>query len=447
MRKGNSIDMLNGPLAGKLFVFALPVAIAGILQQLFAATDSMVAGQMVSNSALAAVGASMPVVNILTNVFIGLSVGANALMASHIGGGRPERLQEALHTTIALGLTCGVAMLCAGVALAQPVLELIQTPSDVLGQAVLYLRIYFLGSPFVLLYNFGSAVLRSRGDTRRPTAALAVGVVVNVVLNVACVQLLGWGLAGIAASTTVANGISCAMVLVLLMREEGNFKLRWKRVRVHAKAAKSILAIGVPAGLQVAVFSLANICVQSGINGFGSEAIAGSAAELNYEFVSYYFAVGFGQAAVTFVAQNRAARQYDRCKKAVRLCMVLSMVCAVIPSIIFTVWSPFYIGIFTTNAVAVDYGCRRMVYIEMLEVLTCTYEVPAGAMRGMGQSVLPAVITVVGSCVLRFIWMFWVFPQVGTYESIMVVYPISWVVTGGAMIAAYFAVRKRKLHC
>ena len=436
------VDMTHGPLVGKILLFAFPLALSGILQQLFNSADAAVVGQFVSDDALAAVGANGSIIGLLVNLFTGLSVGANVVVSIFVGTENHEKAHEAAHTSLALSLICGFVLLVLGFFAAGPMLALIDTTDEVMSLAVIYLRIYFCGMPFSMFYNFGSAVLRSKGDTRWPLYALLVSTVVNLALNLLFVCVFGWGVAGVAVATVIANAVSASIVFAVLRHEGGDFRLEFRDLNLNRAHLAQIAKIGLPAGLQGVVFSLSNFCIQAAINSFGAGAMAGSSGALNYELFSYYLVNAFAQTAVTFTSQNYALRQYDRCDRVLKICFVGGIASAGASIAVFVGFANAFVGIFATEAAAIAYGVVRMVYVEAFEFLTTTYEVPAGAMRGMGHSMLPAIITLCGSCLLRFVWVYLVFPHFGSWQSLMLVYPVSWVVTGTVMLIAYTMVRK-----
>lgn len=439
----NEIDMLHGPLLGKIVLFALPLALSGVLQQLFNSVDAVVAGQLIGAVALAAVGSNSVVITLFLNLFVGLAVGANAVIARYIGEGSRGRIQDAVHTIVVLSLISGVILIVVGLAASKPLLVLIDTPANVLNQAVLYLRIFFLGMVFIMFYNFGSAVLRSKGDTKRPLYALILSGLVNVVLNLAFVLIVPWGVAGLAIATVISNGVAAAMVCYWLMNEDETFRFYPRQLRVNGNCMKAVLAIGLPAGIQGVVFSLSNVCIQGGINSFGAAAVAGNSAAMNAEFISYFFITAFVQAAVTFVAQNHAAGNVERCKRSAAICMACAVAVGAFTNMLFILGGNILLGIFTADAAAITFGWVRLLHVEICQFMVCSYEVTAGAMRGLGSSMLPASITIVGTCLLRFAWVFWVFPIYGTFGWLLWVYPVSWVVTGVSMVVAYFIVSRR----
>lgn len=442
-KKTNSIDMLHGPLALKIVQFAIPLALAGVLQQLFNSADAAVAGRFVGSEALAAIGGTTPVVMLLISLFTGLSVGTNVLVALRIGQGHPEKIDAAVHTSIFVAIASGIILLVLGIAFVEPLLALIAMPEDAFAPAVLYLDIFFIGMPFSMIYNFGSAVLRSKGDTQRPLYALIVAVLLNVGLNIAFVTIVPWGIAGVAIATDISNAVSASMIMWFLMHEEGPYRFRWRQLRATKAELLVILKIGVPAGLQGVVFSLSNVVIQAGINSFGTASTAGVAAALNFEFYTYFLINAFTQAAVTFIGQNYAACQLDRCDRIFRLCLVFAMGSVMALNAVWLGLGENALRIFTNDDAAIEYALMRWWYGMAFQFLAATYEVTAGTMRGMGWSMTPTVIIILGSCVLRIVWVIAVFPLYGTFPSLVIIYPITWAVTGIAMFITYYFVRKR----
>lgn len=445
-RESGGIDMLHGPLLQKIFLVALPLAASSILQQLFNSADVAVVGRFAGSQALAAVGSNGPVINLFLNLFVGLAVGANVIIARYIGQHREEEVHEAVHTAIAVALASGVILMVMGVVAAGWILELMNTPDDVIALAAVYLRIYFLGMPFIMLYNFGAAILRSKGDTKRPLYSLIVSGVVNVALNLVLVIVFRLGVAGVAIATVTANGISAGIVVWFLMHEERMFRLEWRSIAVKKEHLGRIFLIGAPAGLQGMVFSLSNICIQTAINGFGSNASAGSSAALNFEYFSYFVISAFAQTAVTFVSQNYGAGEYRRCRKAFRCSIFLGMsICAAMCAV-FLLARQYVIRFYTDDPAVIEYAVTRMMLVCTLECLTGVYEISGAALRGMGRSLFPALLTVLGSCVFRIVWIYTVFAKWHSYEVLMLVYPVSWIITGAAVLGTYEAVSRRMLR-
>lgn len=435
--KTKEMDMLNGGLAGKLILFAIPLAFSGILQQLFNSADVAVVGRFAGSAALAAVGSCVALVGIFVNLIIGLAVGPNAALANLIGQGQRDRISRMVHTILTFGMILGVVLMGLGFLTARTVLEASGTPESVINEALLYIRIYFIGIPFMTIYNFGAAILRSYGDTKRPMYYLVLSGTVNVILNLVFVICFGLGVEGVAISTTISNMLSTALVLVHLHRKEDEFRFRFHKMHIEWKDLKRVLMIGIPAGIQGAIFSVSNVFIQSGINSFGEDAIAGSSLALNFEYFTYDIANAFAQAAVTFTSQNFGAGNLKRCKKIFWLCMLFGMGFTEILSIVFMVWDDFFVSIYTISDAVAVYGLIRMHHVCSLEGLTATYEVESAALRGMGKSLEPSIITILGTVVFRMIWLVTIFKWIPTYDMLMNVYIASWVFTGGLIFIVY----------
>lgn len=439
------IDMTRGPLLGKILLFALPLAASSVLQQLFNSVDVAVVGRFVGDDALAAVGNNGPVINIIVNLFVGLGMGANVVVASLIGQGKTEEIGGAVHTVVAVSLVSGAVLLALGVVLAPAVLAAISTPADVLPLASRYLRIYFCGMPFAMFYNFGSAVLRARGDSLRPLLCLVVSGVANAALNLVLVIAFGMGVEGVAVATVASNAVSAAMVLRFLRTEPLPFRLDFRRLAVRRRHLVWMARVGIPAGLQGMVFSFSNLSIQSAINSFGREAMAGSAAALNYEYFTYFVVAAFSQTAVTFTSQNYGAGELSRCRRVFWLCLSCSLAATAAECAVFTVFRGFFMSVFTESPAALDYAVRRTLRVEAFESMPALYEVPAGCLRALGRSMLPSVLVLLGSCALRLGWLAAVFPLSRSWETLMSVYPVSWLVTGTAVLAAYALVSRKVL--
>lgn len=420
--------MLNGKLAGKLILFAIPLAFSSILQQLFNSADVAVVGRFAGDSALAAVGSCVALVGIFVNLIVGLSVGPNAALATLIGQKKREQIGGTLHTILTFGAILGFILMCLGMLSARTILELSGTPDSVLDQALLYIRIYFLCIPFMTIYNFGSAILRSFGDSKRPMYYLIVSGTVNVILNLVLVICFHLDVAGVAIATVISNILSAAMLIIYLHRRQDEFQFRVRDMRIEKTALQKILLIGVPAGIQAAIFSVSNVFIQSGINSFGEDAIAGSSLALNFEYFSYDITSAFAQAAVTFTSQNYGAGNIKRCKRIFLLCLLFGFGFTELLSIIFMIWDDFFVSIYTTSSAVAAYALIRLHHVCSLEGLAATYEVESAALRGMGKSLEPSIITILGTVVFRLIWMVTIFKQVPTYAMLMNVYVASWLV-------------------
>lgn len=443
MAQKNQIDMLNGPLLKKILLFSLPLAASSVLQQLFNSIDVAVVGRFVGREALAAVGANSPVISLLINLFVGISMGANAIISNQIGSGNDDGVRRSVSTVSVLALASGLFLAVLGVAVARPILELIDTPQEVLDMAVLYLRVYFLGMPFFMIFNFGSAVLRSKGDTRRPLYILVVAGIVNTALNLIFVLWCGMGVEGVAIATGIANALSAAMIVVLMQKERGPLRLQLKGIRIYGQELRRILKIGVPAGLQGMVFSVSNVIVQSTINTYGAGAVAGSSAALNFEFYCYFIVVAFNGAAISFIGQNYGAGQMQRVKRIFWLCMAMSVVGCGFANLLFVWQDDFFLNFFSTDTVVHGYGAIRLHTVLAFQWLACSYEISGSSLRGMGRSLMPTLFTVVGTCLLRIVWVYVVCPNYHGFKMLMSVYPISWVLTG-LMVVTAFAVVLRK---
>ncbi len=441
--KSQQIDMLHSGLADKILLFALPLAVSSILQQLFNAVDIAVVGHFASSQAQAAVGCNGPVINLLLNLFIGISVGANVVIANYIGSQKKDKISGAVHTAMLIAIISGLILLVLGIAVSRPMLQLMDTPPDVLEGAVVYLRIYFLGMPFIMAYNFGAAILRSIGDTKRPMYCLVFSGMVNAGLNLLLVIQFKMGVAGVSIATVVSNIINAVLILFFLSREEEPVRLSIRQLRIQKEELAKMLRIGMPAGLQGMVFAVANAFIQTAVNGFGSNAAAGSTVTLNYEYVNYFIISAFNQAAVTFTSQNYGAGEYGRCKKIFRLCMAFSLAFSAMVSIVVLIGQDFFISLFTTDKAVIEYAAIKIQRMFTLNCMVSTYEISGAALRGMGYSMTPAMLTVFGTCVFRLAWIALVCQKYHTFGVLVSVYPISWVVTGAAVLAAYFILRKK----
>ena len=437
------IDMLSGSLFRKIMLFAMPLIASGVLQQSFNAIDIAIIGRFSTHQALAAVGSNGPVINILINLFIGISIGANVVISNYIGRKNNESIRKSISTVSGIALFSGVFLLFLGFFMARPILELMNTPSDVIDLATRYLKIYFLGMPFMMIYNFGAAIMRSMGDTKRPFYSLVIAGIANTLLNLLLVIKFGMDVEGVAIATVVANFINAAFIIYWLRRESEPFTLVVSKMNINYGEMRKMLQIGIPAGLQGMVFSVANTFIQSAINNYGSDAIAGSSAALNYEVYCYFIMTAFCQAAVAFISQNYGAGLYDRCRRIFRLCMLMSIVCCGAANIIIAFNAEFFIGIFSTNPEVIAYGTTRIHCILLLQFLASSYEISGSALRGLGYSMTPTILTIFGTCVLRLIWIYTVCSDNNNFEMLLYIYPITWIITGSAVYIAYRRISKR----
>lgn len=420
--KTSEMDMLHGPLSGKLLLFTLPIALSSMVQQLFNAADTAVVGYFGSEGALAAVGTNTEIIALIVTLSSGLSIGANILIANRIGQNEIDELPAAVQTAMLLAALIGMAGLLLGQAAAAPLLELIQTPNSIFEEAALYLRFYMLGYPFLLLYDFGAAVLRARGDSRAPFLALMFSGAVNVGLNLFFVVALHMGVAGVAIATDISAALSALLVLRRFKKDE-LFRLTFRKPQFSTKIAGNILKTGVPSAVQGAVFCFANIFVQASVNRFGETAIAGSTIAMNFEYFTYYIITAFSQTATTFTSQNYAAGQRDRCRRILWLCLGLSTVCSTIPIVTIVLFRDFFSSLFTQEAAV------RILCILLLEPLCNLYEIPAGVLRSSGHVLYPAVSTMLGTCAFRIIWICMLFRAHPTLPMLYHAFPLSWAAT------------------
>lgn len=441
-----SMDLLHGPLHKNLILFALPIALCSMLQQLFNAADTSVVGRFGNPDALAAVGTNGEIVALLVTLSAGLSVGANVLAAAQIGKretGKKEAgsIPNLVSTAVLSSFLLGIFIAAIGQLLVLPLLTAIHTPQEILPSAASYLRIYLLGYPFLMLYDFTSALLRARGDSRRPFLALTASGILNVLLNLFFVIVCRLDVAGVAIATDLSTACSAFLVLLCLAREKSEFRLSRHRLHFSVELFLLILRIGIPSAVQGAVFCLANIFVQSAVNRFGAVATAGSTIAMNFEYFGYYMITAFGQAATTFTSQNFAAGQKKRCRSILFSSLLFSVLFSACITVPLTVFRSASCSLFSTDTAVIEAACLRISIILLFEPICCFYEIPSGVLRGAGHSTLPAALTVLGTCAVRIAWIFFVFPRFQTQESLFIVFPISWVITILLTGCGYLAVR------
>ena len=428
--KSHQLDMLHGSIWNKLPRFALPVAATAILEQLFNASDVAVVGNFAGDAAektaaVAAVGANTAIIGLIVNLFVGIALGANVVIANAIGRDDKDAVHRAVHTSILVALLGGAAIAVIGELIAGTLLHSLNVPDDVYPLALLYLRIYLLGMPVILLYNFEAAIFRSIGDTKVPLIALACSGVLNVILNLFFVAVLGMTVNGVAIATVISNALSSLILFIRLIRTDKYIKLEPRSLRIDGQSMKLILKIGLPAGIQSAVFSLSNIVIQSAINSLGKVVMAASSAALNIELLAYYVLNSLSQACTTFVGQNYGARQIDRCRKTLLLSILEDFIASAIAIGIVLLSGRFLLSIFNGDPEVIEIGYTRLIYLFSAYVFSMLYEVLSGYMRGFGISLIPAILTTIGVCGIRIFWINFVFPQNPTFTTIMTVYPIS----------------------
>lgn len=445
--KKQKLDMLNGSIWNKLPVFALPIAATGILEQLFNASDIAIVGnfaQTDKTAAVAAVGANSPIIGLILNLFIGIALGANVVIANAIGRDDRQTVQKAVHTSMVVSVIGGILVAIIGELIAEPLLTVLNVPDDVLELALLYLRIYFLGMPVILLYNFEAAIFRSIGETKMPLIALTLSGILNVLLNLFFVIVLKMSVNGVATATVLANVVSAGILYIKLVKNDKYIKVEFKKLRIDGKVFAKIMQIGLPAGIQSAVFAVANIVIQGAINSLGTVVIAASSAAFNIEIIAYNVMNSFSQACTTFVGQNFGANKIDRCKKTLFLCLIEDAIASGTAILIVLITGKFLLSIFNNNPEVIEIGYTRLVIIFIAYIFSMLYEVMSGYLRGFGFSLVPAILTTVGVCVLRIIWINTVFPANRTFVTIMTAYPVSLATTAVLIFIALIIYRPSK---
>ena len=442
--KGYEIDMCNGTLANKILLFALPLMASSLLQLLFNAADVVVVGQFCGKASLAAVGSNTALINLLVNLFVGLSVGANVVVAQDLGAGRKAEANRAVHTSILLAMISGVVLMIVGVIMARQMLEWMSSPENVIGLASVYLRIYFIGMPATMVYNFGSAILRAKGDTQRPLYFLLAAGVLNVVLNLFFVIVCRLDVAGVAMATSISQYVSAWLILRCLMREHGALHLNLHRMHLNKRVIGRIFQVGLPAGFQGVIFSLSNVVIQSSINSFGDTVMAGSAAAQNIEGFVYAAMNAFYQSALTFSGQNYGAGKCDRVDKVALYCQGFVILTGLILGNLAFFFGSQLLGIYAPGEPdVIQQGLVRMSYIGRLYAICGIMDTMVGILRGIGYSIVPMVVSLLGSCVLRLLWVWFVFPLDPVPGNLYISYPITWAITGAVHIIMFLAIRKK----
>lgn len=445
--KKQKLDMLNGSIWNKLPVFALPIAATGILEQLFNASDIAIVGnfaQTDKTAAVAAVGANSPIIGLILNLFIGIALGANVVIANAIGRDDKQTVQKAVHTSMVVSVIGGVLVAIIGELIAEPLLTVLNVPDDVLELALLYLRIYFLGMPVILLYNFEAAIFRSIGETKMPLIALTLSGILNVLLNLFFVIVLKMSVNGVATATVLANVVSAGILYIKLVKSDKYIKVEFKKLRIDGKVFAKIMQIGLPAGIQSAVFAVANIVIQGAINSLGTVVIAASSAAFNIEIIAYNVMNSFSQACTTFVGQNFGANKIDRCKKTLFLCLIEDAIASGTAILIVLITGKFLLSIFNNDPEVIEIGYTRLVIIFIAYIFSMLYEVMSGYLRGFGFSLVPAILTTIGVCVVRIVWINTVFPANRTFAAIMTAYPVSLATTALLIFIALIIYRPSK---
>lgn len=439
------IDMCNGTIMDKLISFSLPLMLSGILQLLFNAVDIVVVGRFTGSQALAAVGATTALINLFINLFIGVSLGANVLAARYYAAGKQKEMSETVHTAMLFALISGCVMVLAGLFFSRGALELMDTPDDVISQAALYMKIYFMGMPFFMLYNYGAAILRAVGDTKRPLLFLVISGAANAALNLLLVIVFSMGVAGVAVATVISQCISCVMVLSCLIRTESSYQLFLKKLRIRPAYLLQIFQVGIPAGIQSTVITFSNVLLQSSVNSFGSTAMAGYTAANNIFGFLYTSINSVSQACMSFTSQNYGAGKKKRMDLVLRDCLILTVVIGLLMGGGAYLFGPELLHIYTSDEAVIACGMEILLYTTVTYFLCGIMDLIPGALRGMGRSAVPMLLSVIGTVGTRIIWIYLIFPAHRSLAVLFISYPVSWLATIIMQAACFFFVR-RNVH-
>ena len=437
------IDMCNGTIMDKLISFSLPLMLSGILQLMFNAVDIIVVGRFSGSQSLAAVGSTTALINMFTNLFIGISLGANVLAARFYAAKREKEMSETVHTAITLALISGIVMAFVGVIFSRFALELMDTPDDVIGLSTLYMRIYFLGMPFFMLYNYGAAILRAVGDTKRPLFFLVAAGVINAGLNLLLVIVFDMGVAGVAIGTIVSQMISSILVLRCLCRSEGSYKLSFSKLRIRGIYMKQIFQVGIPAGIQSTVINFSNVLLQSSVNSFGSTAMAGYTAANNIFGFLYVTVNSVTQTCMSFTSQNYGVGKYKRMDRVLLDCLILSVVVSGVLGGSAYLFGPQLLTIYTKDPQVIACGVEILLYTTVTYFLCGIMDLFPGALRGMGHSAVPMILSVIGTVGTRVVWIFGIFPYHRSLAILFISYPASWIITIVLQVICFYFVRRR----
>ena len=437
--------MCNGTIMDKLISFSIPLMLSGILQLMFNAVDIVVVGRFSGSQALAAVGSTTALINVFTNLFIGISLGANVLAARYYATGKTKEMSETVHTAIALALVSGVAMAVIGVVFARGALEIMGTPDDVIAKSTLYMQIYFCGMPFFMMYNYGAAILRAVGDTKRPLIFLIVSGVINAVLNLFLVIVFHLDVAGVGIATVISQLVSCILVLRCLHHTESSYQLHLAKLRIRSVYLKQIFEVGVPAGIQSTVINISNAMLQSSVNSFGSIAMAGYTASNNIFGFLYVSVNSFTQACMSFTSQNYGVKKLKRMDRVLIDCMILSVVVTLILGSSVYIFGPELLHIYSNQADVIKYGMEIFSYTTVTYFLCGLMDLFPGALRGMGYSTVPMILSIIGTVGVRIIWIYGLFPSHRSLTFLFLSYPVSWIATIIMQVICFWFVRK-KIH-
>ena len=437
------MDMTEGPLTTKIIKFTIPVMLSGILQLLFNTADVIVVGRFTGKTALAAVGSTGSLINLLVSLFIGLSIGTNVLVARYQGAKDDKAVSETVHTSIALGIVGGLILLIIGIVATRPLLEMMATPEDVIDQSTLYMRILFFGMPLNLILNFGAAILRAIGDTKRPLYYLTIAGVINLFLNIFLVTVFSLGVAGVAIATVISEGVSCVLILLCLKHETGAIRLYFNRIKINPSKCVDIMKIGLPAGLQGCIFSISNVLIQSSVNSFGSTVMAGNTAASNIEGFVYVSMNSLHQTCISFTSQNFGAGKFKRIKMVLINCLVIVAITGLVLGNSAYFFGKFLLSAYNNEAEVISYGLIRLSIISTMYFLCGLMDVMVGAMRGIGYSILPMIVSLVGACGLRILWIYTVFVKFRTLDILFISYPVTWTITFLSHLVCYYIVTRK----
>ena len=443
MNSKKVVNMLEGPLLGPIFLFAMPLFITSVLQLAFNAVDIIVVGKFTGHHALAAVGATGPVINLLVTMFMGISIGASVIMGQNVGARDFKNAQDTLHTAIGISILGGILVLFAGIFTAMPLLRLMQTPPEVIELSGEYLKIYYIGMPGFMVYNFGSALLRAIGDSRRPMYFLTISGIFNVICNLIFVIVFKMGVAGVAIATSISQYIAAALIVASLLKADGYMKLSFDKIRISKDKALGMMKIGLPAGFQGALFSISNILIQSGINSFGSVVMAGNTAAGNLEGFVYMGMNAVYQTSLSFTSQNMGAKQYDRVKKIFWTCVRVVIVVGLVLGVGAWIFGDKLLRLYTDEPEVIKYGVERLGVVSATYFLCGIMDTMVGRLRGMGYSITPMIISLTAVCILRMIWIATIFQSIHTPVILYLSYPVSWTVAAiGNYVNYLYAMKK-----
>lgn len=440
------VDMLNGPLFSRILLFSIPLILSSILQLLFNAVDIIVVGRFAGSESLAAVGSTSALINLLVNLFIGVSIGASVVMGRHVGAQEDEEASKTLHTALCFAFFSGFLMILVGFFASAPLLSLMGTPDEVLPLAQLYMKAYFFGMPAFMIYNFGAALLRSVGDTRRPLYFLSLSGVINLVLNLIFVIFFKWGVLGVAVATVISQYVSAALILLSFLHSEGFLRLYWSKLGVDGTKLVQMLKIGLPAGLQGAIFSISNVLIQSSVNSFGKLTMAGNTASANLEGFIYVSMNAIYQACLSFTSQNIGAKNYHRIGRILRTSLGIVFLVGFSMGTLCYFFGPALLSIYTGDPEVVAVGVLRLGLIAIPYFFCGFMDVFCGSLRGLGYSFAPMLISLTGACVLRIVWVFTIFQMYRSLVSLYISYPISWALTASLHALFFMTVYRKKIR-